>query len=79
MYFIPVSSNTTIDLERVWCYYKKEIIDKDIKYKYDTKTYVIEFILSDNVTVTVKFDHEEDRDTVFENINKTVKKINIYH
>lgn len=79
MYFVHVSSNTVIDLERVWCYYKKEITDKDSKYKYNTTTYCIEFILSDNVTITTNFDREEDRDTIFENINNIVEKLNIYH
>ena len=78
MYFVHVSSNTVIDLERVWCYYKKETVDENSKYKYNTTVYCIEFILSDDITITVNFDHEEERDAIFENINKTVEKLNIY-
>ena len=70
MYFARVSSDTMVDLERVWCMSKRYDDDGDS---------VIEFTMSDETVLNVTFEDEEVRDTAFETIMKIYECLNKYH
>ena len=69
MYFAKVTSETVIDLERVWCFAKG--------YDEENDLYTIEFILSDTTTVFGYFEEEEIRDNVFDTITEICTRLSL--
>ena len=69
MYFTKVTSETVIDLERVWCFTKD--------YDEENDLYIIKFILSDTTTVFGYFAEEEIRDNVFDTITEICTRLSL--